>query len=72
MEFLLFDILFSAIGKLYMYIRYFEKDRRMEVLRKEFDNSYQLVGKTKILQVFVIVFMVILLAFIVAAIYYDF
>ncbi len=42
--------IFTALGKLYLTARYPSKEKRAEIFQTDFENSYELVVKLKIVQ----------------------
>lgn len=70
MDFLIIDLLCAGIGRIALFIRYRDKEKRKEVLELDFDGSYALAGKLTLSLTFVILFTVPLILGLVAVAFY--
>jgi hypothetical protein len=69
MEFFLGDILFAAIGWLYLFFRYRSSEKRLMYKDKEFEGMYSNVGKHVSLRFFLFGLLFSLVVFLIVAIY---
>ncbi len=65
---LIFEIFCYGIGRVYLFFRYRNKEKRQEILQKEYDNSYSDVGRIKVAQAFVFPLLILIIAGIIIAI----
>ena len=72
MEFLLFDLIQSGIGRLYLGVRYRKKERIAELLAEKYEGSYAKAGSLFLLNSFAVMFGLLLFAFLAAVIYRAF
>lgn len=68
MEFLIGDIIFGLLGRIYLFLRYRNQEKMIQIKDKEFGGSYSNVGKIISLKVFLIIFIMLLLGFLVGAV----
>ncbi|WP_460924949.1 hypothetical protein [Pontibacter brevis] len=66
MEFLLFDILQSGIGRLYLLLRYRRKELISKVLEEKYEGSYSNAGKLLSLNFFAVLFGLLLFGFMIS------
>lgn len=69
MEFLFADLFFHFIGRLYLFIRYRNIEKRKAVLAEKHFNSYRDVGASLILKPFAFICFLLMLALIAVVIY---
>lgn len=69
MEDVLGSLLYSFIGRIYLWIRYRNKEKVRAVLKEKYNNSYYDAGATKVLHFVGIIFIIILVVFLLAVIY---
>lgn len=69
MEDLILDVLASALGRLYLFIRYRSKEKRKMILEMEYDGDYASIVHLKGLQLFAIILLIILLVFLSTVLY---
>lgn len=67
MEFILADILFSLIGRICLYLRYWKPTKVNRVLIKEYEGSFTYAGKILIVSLFNILFFIGLIGLLLAA-----
>jgi len=63
MEFLLFDIIQAGFGRLYLLLRYRKKELINKALEEKYEGSYSNAGKAFSLNIIVVLFVALLLAF---------
>ena len=63
------EILLYPIGRLFLFIRYRDKEKRRNVLKNEYDGHYSNVGRDAILSVFIIIVASMLIVLILIAIF---
>ena len=68
MGFILSRIIFSVLGRGYLFLKYLSHEKMIQIRDKDFDGSYSNVGKIISLKFVLIVFIVLLLGFIGVAI----
>ncbi|MGZ5243301.1 MAG: hypothetical protein ACXWDO_09935 [Bacteroidia bacterium] len=69
MESIFVDILFSAIGKIWLYVRYRKSIRVKRVLIEEYEGSFIYAGKIALIWLFNIVFYLALFVLLLAVLF---
>lgn len=72
MEFLLFDLIQSGIGRLYLWVRYRKKERIAKLLAEKYEGSYAKAGSLLLLNSFAVLFGLLLFVFLAGMIYGSF
>jgi Ca2+/Na+ antiporter len=63
------DFFYSIFGYIILFIRYPKKEKRLQVLKDYFDDSYHEAGAQMVLSIFGIMLLVLLLVSLAAVIY---
>ena len=69
MEFMIFDILVIPIGWLALFLKYRTKETRQKVLKSEYDGSYSNAAKDMLGSALLILFGILLVAFIIIMVF---
>ncbi|RQO31284.1 hypothetical protein DBR32_04770 [Taibaiella sp. KBW10] len=65
MDFLLIDTITNSAGKLYLFIRYRNPNKRRKIFLNEYEGSYTLAGKEALLWVLALIVLLIVVGLIV-------
>lgn len=63
------EIVYPIIGWIYLWIRYRNKEKVKQVLKEEFENSYENAGATLSLKTFGVIMIILLVCFLLGMIY---
>jgi Ca2+/Na+ antiporter len=69
---LLVNFVYAFVGYLYLWIRYMDNNKVQEVKEEYYENSYATAGATLLLSVIGAIFFIVLLTFLIGAIYIVF
>jgi uncharacterized iron-regulated membrane protein len=69
MEDIFGGIIFSILGGLYLWIRYRNKKKVLEIKKNEYDNKYSNVGHVMILKIILVTFILLIIGLLLSPLY---
>lgn len=66
MDFLLIDTITNSTGKLYLFLRYRNQDKRRKIFQNEYEGSYTLAGREALLWLLAFIVLLIVVGLIVS------